>query len=104
MVVEIEIDSTNGGLWVGGDLPLDFGGASEVFLDGSMQPPLLAAPDQRGTAHLGVSGQLPTRDTHLEPGPACSRPDFYQDTRWGALLPLTHIEGNPLVPGATRDP
>ncbi len=86
VVVEIEIDSTNGGLSVGCDLPLDCGRASEVFLDGSMEPPLLAAPDQRGTAQLGVSGQIPTRETHLEPGPACSRPDFEQDTRWGCAL------------------
>ena len=103
VVVEIEIDSTNGGLSAGGDLPLDVGRASEVFLDGSMQPPLLAAPDQRGTAQPGISGQLPTRDTHLEPGPAGSRPDFEQDTRWGALFPLAPIERNRLVPGARRD-
>ncbi len=103
VVVEIEIDSTNGGLSVGCDLPLDCGRASEVFLGGSMQPPLLAAPDQRGTAQRGVRGQLPTRETHLEPGPACSRPDFEQDTRWGALFPLPPIERNRLVPGARRD-
>src|SRR5260370_12147009 len=68
-----------------------------------MEPPLLAAPDQRGTAQLGVSGRLPTRETHLEPGPAGPRPDFEQDTRWGALFPLTPIERNRLVPGARRD-
>ena len=103
VVVEVEIDSTQCGLSVGGDLPLDGGRESEVFLDRSMQPPLLAAPDQRRTAQLGVSGQLPTRDAHLEPGPAGPRPDFEQDTRWGALFPLTPIERNRLVPGARRD-
>src|SRR5258708_1906859 len=69
VVVEIEIDSTNGGLSVGCDLPLDCGRRSAMFVSGSMQPPLLAAPDQRGTAHLVARGQLPTRETHLEPGP-----------------------------------
>lgn len=89
VVVEIKIDRTNGCLQVGGDLLLNFGRASEAFLDGSMQPPLLAAPDKLGTAQLDISGQLPTRDAHLEPGPACSRPDFKQDNRWGTLFPLT---------------
>ena len=46
VVVEIEIDRTYGGLQVGGDLLLDFGRASEAFLDGRVEPPPLAAPDQ----------------------------------------------------------
>ena len=103
VVVEIEIDSTNRCLQVGGDLLLDFGRASEAFLDGRVEPPPLAAPDERGTAQFGISGQFPTGDAYLEPGPACPCPDFEQDTRCGALFPLTHIEGNRLVPGARRD-
>jgi len=46
VVVQIKIDSTNGCLQVGCDLLLDFGRASEAFLDGRVEPPPLAAPDQ----------------------------------------------------------
>jgi len=64
VVVEIEIDSTDGGLSVACDLLLDGGRAREAFLDGRVEPPPLAAPDQRGTAAFGISGQFPTADTH----------------------------------------
>src|SRR5260370_32636405 len=53
VVVEIEIDSTNGGLSVGCDLPLDCARASEVFLGGGMEAPLLAAPVLRASAKRG---------------------------------------------------
>src|SRR5260370_22533129 len=52
--VELEIDSTNGGLSVGCDLPLDCGRASEVFLEWSMEPPLLPPPDPAGPSPLVI--------------------------------------------------
>ena len=58
MGVEIEIDGTDPGVRVGRDLLLNLGWTAELFLKGRVEPPLLPASNQGGTAHLHSIGQI----------------------------------------------
>src|SRR5258708_31039672 len=79
MFVEVQIDRTDFRCSIGGDLCLNLWGALEVLLHRGMQPPLLPHTYQRGASRLGIVGQFATSETHFEPTPTASCPDFEQD-------------------------
>jgi hypothetical protein len=70
LFTEIEVNGTNFGLCIGGDLLLDFGRASKSLLDRGMEPPLLAMPDELGASQLIDSRQIAPSEAYFEPGPA----------------------------------
>src|SRR5437867_4444266 len=100
MLVEVEIDGTELGLFVGRDLLLDLGRSLERLLDRRMQPPGPPTSYQRGTGHLDSLRQPAPREANLEPTPGCAGPDFEQDAACLPLLPLPRIQDRGLVPGA----
>jgi hypothetical protein len=103
MGVEIEIDGTDPGVRVGRDVLLNLGWTAERFLKGRVEPPLLPASNQGGTAYLHSSGQTASERANLDPTPTGSGPHFEENGRASALFPLPRIEGHGFVPGARRD-
>ncbi len=49
------------------------------LLNRSMQPPLTAPLNKRGTSRFGLARQFATSEAHFEPTPTASCPDFEQD-------------------------
>src|SRR5947209_1728850 len=79
MFVEVQIDRTDSRVGIGSDLGLNLWGALELLLHRGMQPPLLPPTNQGGASRFGLVGQFATSETHFEPTPTASCPDFEQD-------------------------
>ncbi len=102
VLVEIEIDGAD--LCLGfGDLLYYFWWRGECLLDGGMQPPLVAMPDQLGTSQLKEGRDVAPKRADFDPGPAGAGPDLEQDTMVLPILPLPRVERSRLLPGPGRD-
>src|SRR5579884_3107906 len=103
MLVEVEINRTDLGVYDGGDLLFHFCRSFERPLHRGMQPPLPPTSHKRGTAQFHAFGEIPPGEADFDPTPHTARPDFEQDPLPLTLFPLPRIEDGGLVPLPWRD-
>src|SRR6266567_2081977 len=77
--IHIEIDGTDFGLCIRGDLFFHFGRAAKLLLHRRMQPPLFSPSHELRTTQIHAIRQLTASETALDPRPATSGPDFEHD-------------------------
>src|SRR5260370_10145017 len=89
--VDIEIHCTNLSLCIHGDLFLNLWRTLELLFDGSVQPQVIATPDEGGTTSLNTIWYFSASDANLDPTPNASSPHFDHDGGISSFLPLTCI-------------
>src|SRR5260370_9819232 len=102
VLIDIEIDGADFCLHVS-YLLCNLRWRGECLLDGGVQPPLVAMPDQLGASQLQTGREIAAKGADFDPGPARSGPDFEQDGVITALFPEASVERSRLLPGPGRN-